>query len=172
MTARAWLPEPPCDICTSTRWPVSASHLATNCSLNSRYSSRVGSYDTFKIWTAPSSSPPEPPQAPSTTTLANNRLRIMVMVPAQRENVAYAFEACACGLVATADEQHGRRRLLFEQSLQIVDEVAATLRRGQSDHEQGLLVRGHEPLADGFGRAAAERLRANVEPMHAQRDVA
>ena len=30
MTARAWLPEPPCDICTATLWPVSASHFATN----------------------------------------------------------------------------------------------------------------------------------------------
>ena len=28
MTARAWLPEPPCDICTETCWPVSASHFA------------------------------------------------------------------------------------------------------------------------------------------------
>src|SRR5918993_3647854 len=60
MTARAWLPEPPCDICTSISSPVSASHFATNCSLNSRYSSRVGSYDTFNSCSRCAPWSPEP----------------------------------------------------------------------------------------------------------------
>ena len=67
--------------------------------------------------------------------------------------------------IAAADEQHRRGRLLAQQLLQIVDEIAAALGRAQPDHQQRLLVGRHEPLADGVRRVAAKRLGANVEPV-------
>ena len=64
--------------------------------------------------------------------------------------------------IAAADEQHSGRRLLAQQLLQVVDEIAATLGRTQSDHEQRRLIGSHEPLAHGVRKIAAKRLRANV----------
>src|SRR6476619_1489159 len=47
MTARACLPDPPCDWLTVTAWPVLAFQAAVNAAFTSWYNSRVGSYDTF-----------------------------------------------------------------------------------------------------------------------------
>src|SRR4051812_28982544 len=47
MTARACLPEPPCDWRMVTSCPVFSFQYRANCWLKSSYSSRVGSYDTL-----------------------------------------------------------------------------------------------------------------------------
>src|SRR5687768_12731884 len=133
-----------------------------NRSLNSRYSSRVGSYDTFRSWSSPPSPAPPvpPPQAPRSTALANTKLRSLIVNRSERERIS--LRGLYFGLVAAGDEQHGGRRRFLEQPLEVVDEIAALFRSRQPDHEQGLLVRGHEPLLRRVGRVAAERLRADV----------
>ena len=52
MTARACLPEPPCDWLMVTAWPVFAFQDVANAALKSWYSSRVGSYETLSSVTA------------------------------------------------------------------------------------------------------------------------
>jgi hypothetical protein len=47
MTERAWRPEPPCDCLMVTSCPVLPFQYLAKAALNSTYSSRVGSYDTF-----------------------------------------------------------------------------------------------------------------------------
>jgi len=49
ITARAWRPAPPCDISMVSGAPPPPVHDATNIGLISAYSSRVGSYDTFRM---------------------------------------------------------------------------------------------------------------------------
>src|SRR5438445_8100715 len=51
MTARAWAPEPPCDCLTVTVWPAESCQDLAKSALSCWYSSRVGSYETFKIST-------------------------------------------------------------------------------------------------------------------------
>jgi len=43
ITARAWVPEPPCDCLMASGVPVSFSYFGTKAALTSRHSSRVGS---------------------------------------------------------------------------------------------------------------------------------
>src|SRR2546425_10744092 len=61
-TARACLLDPPCDWFTTTLAPVFSFQYLANAALKSWYSSRVGSYETFRSFTSaravPASSPP------------------------------------------------------------------------------------------------------------------
>src|SRR6185436_5347276 len=51
MTERAWAPEPPWDCLTVRGWPVPSCQNLLKVVLNWEYSSRVGSYETFRMST-------------------------------------------------------------------------------------------------------------------------
>ena len=173
MTARAWLPEPPCDICTVDALARVGEPLGDE--LLVELAIQLARRIVRHVQDLDRAAPPRR----RNRRMRRARRRSPTIDCASwswillREKTSRTPSRPAPGVLSRPlTNNTAAGGCSFSNSLQIVDRVAAALRRGQSDHEQRLLVRGHEPLADGFGRAAAKRLGANVEPMHAQRDVA
>src|SRR5437867_341512 len=72
-TARACLPEPPCDWFTTTVAPVLSFQYFAKAALSFLYSSRVGSYETFRSCTSARACPASRPATAARTTTHRTR---------------------------------------------------------------------------------------------------